>query len=825
MVLFLVLGLQINSYSQLSPYQWRLGVSGGIANYYGDLSPFTLSSFKDYYNLYDYNKNYISDYSYSLSIEKRLSPTVGFLIAAGKHSISMSDRFVNKDGVLQLDAPNFERALNFKTDIRDIGIGLVFKTDNGKFLKQNSFLAPYFNLGVGWLNFNVFGDLYDDNGDAYDYGRTENINNGVFETRLDRLNTELPEGYKDHAFYGQLGFGLRLRVTRQVELFAQSDFRYTDTDYLDDVSGEYRLQYDSPQQNYAAKPGNNIINLENPYRGDENGNNDWYIYHSIGIKLSIVPTKISFKASRVSPGNYQVAARRSEIAEEQEIADSLSSIGTSQPANNYITFIQLNQPYNRDSSQYFLKMLESDLNILKWEKSLDENENLLSLLNSQLDSLEETRARWSKNPPEEIISDQEKALLQQNIGKVSLQIEEATINGNNIKKELEFSKQNKELYQTAYDKSMSDPRQTDSLQFFSEILKLPSAVTQALSNRGPWYTSNPYSAINGVLAPEQSPASWSYQAGMPIDSIQNSKTIQDQISGLRADLMQERARSNYLLRELGNYSGTQIYQSYPQRPSSQEEIEENADNRNVRRQPYYYVDPDQRYSNGSRRQGYVLPLVVPDTRDRSRYSSEDFSVPTQGYYQSRVGRTPFPSPGLNQEIRNGINPLSLREMASLNRLSQIGIPFNFSLNTKRTPPSVADSAKDKLRTRTDTVYVESQPSDILFNNKVDIYFDNNQSQPSEKEYSKLNTIFKSLENNPNWGLYITGFADNTGNLKYNLNLIDRRMEQIQGFFVNEKGVSPDRIRVSSGGLIIRGSEKKSSPIDRKVEIWIQENEE
>jgi outer membrane protein OmpA-like peptidoglycan-associated protein len=164
-------------------------------------------------------------------------------------------------------------------------------------------------------------------------------------------------------------------------------------------------------------------------------------------------------------------------------------------------------------------------------------------------------------------------------------------------------------------------------------------------------------------------------------------------------------------------------------------------------------------------------------------------------------------------------------MARLNQLSHLGIPFNFSLNTQRTSPSVALSTKEKQRTQTDTVYVESQPSEVLFNNKVDIYFDINQSQPSEQEFSKLDKISRSLEDNPNWSLYITGFADNTGNLQYNLNLIDRRMEQIQSYFVKEKGISPDRIMLSSGGLIIRGNGKKSSPMDRKVEVWIQENEE
>src|SRR5690606_39619489 len=109
-------------------------------------------------------------------------------------------------------------------------------------------------LGVGWLNFKVFGDLYDDENNPYDYSRSENVNNEIFETRLDRLNTEIYEGYSNTAFYVQFGLGIRFRVARQLELFANSDIKLTNTDYLDDVSGGYRQEYDSPQQLYTARP-------------------------------------------------------------------------------------------------------------------------------------------------------------------------------------------------------------------------------------------------------------------------------------------------------------------------------------------------------------------------------------------------------------------------------------------------------------------------------------------------------------------------------------------------------------------------------------------
>ena len=831
MVLFLLFGLHANSYSQLGPYQWRLGISGGFANYYGDLSPYTVSSLSDIFRWYDYNENYIPEYSYAISLERRLSPTVGLQLTAGRHSIAMSDRFVNKDGLLQLDAANFERALNFKTDIRDLGIGLVFKTDNGRFLKQNAFMAPYFNVEVGLLDFRVFGDLYDENGNAYDYGSVDQINDGIFETRLDKLNTELTEGYAGHAFYGQLGLGIRFRLTSQLELFAQSDFRHTTTDYLDDVSGAYRAGYDSPQQSYAAKPGNNIINWEDPLRGDGNRHNDWYIYHGVGIKFSFAPSKTGFRASRMSPGNYEVGARKSEIAKQEVMADSLSAIETSRPTNNYITFIQLNQPYNRDSSRYFLKMLEADLNILKWEKSRDENEDLMSRLNDQLDSLEDMRESWSTLAPDEAKSDQERAFLQQNIGKVSGQIEEAARHGSLIKEELETARQNRELYRSAYELSLSHRTNTDSVQFFNEIRGLPGAVTRALDSRGPWFTARQDSAYYPYLPdgtysylPDQRAATALTGPGQFLfGSTDTLRNDQEEIAGLHADLMRERARSNYLLRELRDYSGSPVYQSYVPRPYTREELEYWSGNRNGQ-QPEYDRNPEIRYIPDNRqavseRRGYILPLVIPGMETRDSDHTPDNSGPT--YFQGRERAT---MPGFFRDENNRSGPLSVKEMARLNQLGLLGFPYNFSIDNKSAVPPNLDSLRNSERTQRDTASEENPASEVLVKNKVDIYFGNDQAQPSEEELDKLDTMAVSLQNNPNWRLYISGFSDNTGNLAYNLNLINRRMNHIRNFLIEKKGIPPERITVTSGGQIVRGGGRKSSPMDRKVEVWIEENE-
>src|SRR5690606_38323455 len=154
-----------NAFSQLDPYNWRVGISGGYTNYYGDLSPHKVSSVDDFSNLlrlFNYNENYVTDYSYTLILERALNAALGLQVSVRKYSIAMADRYIGPSNDLRLESPNFMISWNFKTDIMDYGGGLVIKADNGRLLKKNAFIPPYLTLGMGWLNFKVFGDLYDD---------------------------------------------------------------------------------------------------------------------------------------------------------------------------------------------------------------------------------------------------------------------------------------------------------------------------------------------------------------------------------------------------------------------------------------------------------------------------------------------------------------------------------------------------------------------------------------------------------------------------------------------------------------------------------------
>lgn len=812
MVLLLILVTQTAGYSQLDPYKWRLGVSAGYTNYYGDLSPHPISSVKDYSNffrLFNYNKNYLEDYSYAVSLERALNSTLGLQFSAGKYAIAMSDRYIDPSNVLQIETPNFERSLNFKTEILDYGIDLVFKSDNGRMLKKNAFMAPYLVFGMGWLNFKVFGDLYDENNNGYDYSNPRTITDGFYETRLDQLNTERAEGYSNHAFYGHLGLGLRFRIGKQLELFAQSDFKLTSTDYLDDVSGLYRPIYGSAEQLYAARPNSEWTSKT---RGNNDGQNDWYINHSAGIKFSFAARKKAFYASRVSPGYYSAT----EILPETpslpvEMADSLSvEDKKSEVTNNYITFIQLNQPYNKDSSYYSFKVLEADVSILNLEKQLEGNKGGVDSLNTVLDSLLSIR----NSLPADIVADGVITLqterIDNEINATQRQIEEASLKIGKVEDRLSDARQNKELFRSAYLLSVERQGQKDSLTFVNEILELPASVKQALAYQGAYYkigqepvsdpqmTASYQSMDPGPEIQERSIPNYR----VPMDN--NARALPDQNNQIYSELVQERARTNYLLEELQNYERT--YESAnPNYTKGEEKWENYARELNRSIDDNQRIADDQWARSQRGRSTSIVPVFIPGSNNNSQQEA------STGQQLVTGGGMPVDIP---QQLE--AEPEVNRPLDSLLRSNYPEIPERTGLGV----PAV-NMARNRGSNAIDSL--NNQAIGRPIDSKVEIFFGNNERSAEEQELNKLLPLVDFVKNNASFNLTISGFADNTGSLKYNLNLINDRIDRVREFLIEKSGISAERVEVSSGGLIVRGSGRNPSPSDRKVEVWIHEN--
>ncbi|SDD78063.1 Outer membrane protein OmpA [Algoriphagus faecimaris] len=369
------------TYGQLHGYKWRLGFSTGTTNYYGDIQPFELQSLSDLPDWYKRHKNYAPDWSYQASLEYAMSPSFGLMLSVGTYQFGSADRFVQNDGSIVVTSPNFNRALNFQTRSSDVGLSLVIKPDNNWLLSGKSFFAPYLTIGAGFQQFDVKGDLLDENGSPYDYNNPRELVDGTFETNLRELNTERGTPYRTITPFANFGMGIRFRITSQFELFAQSTFNYAFTDYLDDVSGRYKLDYESAFQQYAARPGITVPIREQPYRGNPNGQNDWYIYHGVGIKFSFGAKKQSFQPPIITQ-RYPVQNQplTAEMVDESK-SEKSPELKNPTIVNNYFTF--LNPPLEQGLLKYPIdsaKLKEEEaLKILQDSLSRNQDSLLISL--------------------------------------------------------------------------------------------------------------------------------------------------------------------------------------------------------------------------------------------------------------------------------------------------------------------------------------------------------------------------------------------------------------------------------------------------------------
>ncbi len=262
-ILCLFLGA-LSANAQQQNAKWSIGVYSGIGNYQGDLSRNFYDPNDAILNIFD-NTDYLS---YGLSLGKSLNDSWSLRLMASQSTFIANDRSVDWNNDLVTDNENFTRSLNARTKVNDLSLLGVWSLANDKILPEQVFLAPYFLVGGGFSTFNNSADLYTERGDRYFYWNDQTIRDmlqnetntgniiqqdGIFETDLEPLQTEGVD-YENYFLHLSVGAGLKFRLWKRMSLNIESIFRFTSTDYLDDVSGNFLADYDSPQQAYAANP-------------------------------------------------------------------------------------------------------------------------------------------------------------------------------------------------------------------------------------------------------------------------------------------------------------------------------------------------------------------------------------------------------------------------------------------------------------------------------------------------------------------------------------------------------------------------------------------
>ncbi len=777
-IIFFLLCLSYSASAQLYGNKWRFGISAGVTNYLGDIRPLKVNNFGNFTRLYKRYDTYSQRLSYQASLEYALGNSVGLMLTAGTYQFGAGDRFVQNDGNLFVEGLNFDRALNFQTDIFDTGLSFVFKPDNNWLLNGKSIFAPYFTLGFGVQSFNVNGDLLDENGNRYDYTNPNVIPDGTFETNLNNLGAESPDGYRNTTLYANLGLGFRIRITRSIEFFAQTDFKRAATDYLDDISGVYRPNYDNDFQAYAGQPGTNIVTADNPWRGFENGNVDWYIYHGMGIKFSFGANKEAFNPPVVTQRyTYQPSDKDLELLNEEAQRKRAEETGQT----NYFTVIQLPQRSNKaDSIGTAINSMDSTqivaLQNLKESTKLDSasTEEQLIGLRREFNDYEEVRSLAMSDT---IASEEVRQIRINNIAN-----EQAGL-GNQIDS-LE-AVQNRNLY--SLDSINQSLLTQAKLASSTDSTSIPSELNEILIYPG---------QVTRVVYGEEQPTevildSTSVQRSSSEDMMSREQ-FDEELEKFREDMLQAQATRDSAM--MMAFAAKLETQPAAQTTSAEEEPQEIVVTQEG-------IDEDTRKK-------------IEKNNEKAR-KAEEKAARRQERLEEKNNDL------LEDALLVGGTAAATAAITSGGKKdaptdSTLYQPDSVLLARIASDSLLIDSLRNAQKI-IDTVRIEKTNPLLLKSSKVEVYFGINETKLSEEEMEKLQPIASYLKENPEAKLELIGFADNTGPMEYNLMISNQRVDEVFRVFNEDLGIESNRMIKEVGGLILRGSQQSKGQ-DRKVEI-------
>ncbi|EOZ96713.1 outer membrane protein OmpA [Indibacter alkaliphilus LW1] len=733
----------------------------------------------------------------------------------------MSDRYIQRDGRLMLENPNFFRSLNFQNHTRDMGLSFVFKTDNDRLLSSKSLIAPYFTLGFGLINFEVFGDLLDDEGNRYDYTLPIPVNNFEYETDLQPIRTEQESGYSLGSLYTNLGLGFRIRLSNRLELFAQSDFLYTFTDYLDDVSGNYRTNYENDFQAYAANPSGMVLDPNNLQRGNPNSPNDWIIFHSIGLKYNFGASKKTFSAPRISSYNpeYTVSAQsqKTAIPEEKE-EESIES----QTTSNYYN-IQIIDDKRLDS-------LEHKSQILIWEQQILNRENRILAgqvaqkdligLRSQflihLQSLQKEQNLELKEKESMLDSSMLRLdNLRYSIDSISRREKELLLEIDSIRN----------LISTKSLPSQARSISTDSLDLFiQERIHSPSDTSSILEKKES-------DAVSGAetLEGEQPETKLRTEQSQRENLIENKES---KISSSESVISHEEAATststdeNARIRRLENQVDYLIYQRDQLLLQNRQDVEQTTSQENI------YQERDTSTFQATR----TPSSQEPEERKRNRWwwpfaagnaaarieNSQNLDEQNQINTLNQTQLNPAIISPTQEELRN--LSLAISSLFLSTALVQQSAPLNGSASVRQ--DNMDDDVSEDIKPTStqpseiirDTVFLENKAIIKMIRSKESIYFKINQREVDSEELKKLADLADFVKENAGASLMLTGFADNTGNVNYNLKLAEDRTKAVAEALIESFGLDPSKIQLESGGQVVRGTQRATNDRDRRVEV-------
>ncbi len=205
-------------------HQGEVGISVGAAHYFGDLNP----------NL-NVNRPKLAA---GLFFRKQLSDYIGLRISGDFAMLGYSDVY-SKNAVQQ------RRNLSFNTNVWELAVAGDFNFFRFNPTFEGYHYTPYIGLGLGVFSFDPYAYL---NNEKY-YLRplgTEGQGSATYPNL---------KPYNPIAISIPFTLGFKYAVSENTNYFAEFTYRFTNTDYLDDVSGLYAPDAFAPLPDGSPSPG------------------------------------------------------------------------------------------------------------------------------------------------------------------------------------------------------------------------------------------------------------------------------------------------------------------------------------------------------------------------------------------------------------------------------------------------------------------------------------------------------------------------------------------------------------------------------------------
>ncbi len=208
--------------------------------FYGPTIGLGVGMFKFYGDILDanYGNPLVSNIGYDLHVKQQLNSylTAKFYVLFG--TLSANERSINRN-------------LNFRSNITVGGFALMYNFD--QLLKENRIISPYISLGIESVEFHSKTDLYDANGNEYNYWSdgsvrdlpesSPNASSAVivqrdyfYETDLRELDYDGYGKYPERTFAVPVGVGAKMHMTKNIDFTIGTSLHFTFSDVIDNVN-------------------------------------------------------------------------------------------------------------------------------------------------------------------------------------------------------------------------------------------------------------------------------------------------------------------------------------------------------------------------------------------------------------------------------------------------------------------------------------------------------------------------------------------------------------------------------------------------------------